>query len=222
MSVDAARRLLAVAADADPEALKSARNRAMMRAHPDHGGTEEALRQVLEAYELLEGWRSVGETPEDLGDSLCPRLEISPSLAMNGGRHMTRLADGRKVALTLPAGLRTGDKISAGGSILNVAIAGRPDLFVSGDDLCMVVKTEASLLANGGRLKVKTPGGVCMIWVPRQVGGNRIVRVLGRGLPARGRHAQGALLLKLVTENAKKESPTKAKRKRFGADWAAA
>lgn len=220
MSVDAARRLLAVSVDADPEALKSARNRAMMKAHPDHGGTEDALRLVLEAYELLEGWRSVGDAPQEAPNA--PRLEISPSLAMNGGRHMTRLADGRKVALTLPPGLRAGDKISAGGSILGVSIVGRPELFVSGDDLCMVVKTDPSVLANGGRLKVKTPSGVCMVWVPRQLGGNRIVRVLGRGLPARGRHSQGALLLKLVTEKIKTDTPTKAKRKRFGANWAAA
>ena len=34
------------------------------------------------------------------------RLEITPTIAMNGGRSVTRLLDGRRIAVTLPPGLR--------------------------------------------------------------------------------------------------------------------
>jgi curved DNA-binding protein len=207
MTMEAARRLLSVAADADGETLKSARNKAMMGAHPDHGGSEDALRLVIEAYSILIG---EGEAVADVYQ----RLEITPTIAMMGGRHLTRLADGRRVAISLPAGLRNGDKVSAGGSMLTVRIKAGGGVFVSGDDLCLQIKASASLLANGGRVKVKTPAGYCVVWIPKQVGSNRIVRVLGRGLPARGRYPQGALLIKLIPEQAANDAAKPAKRER--------
>lgn len=219
MTVEAARRLLSVEAGIDADALRTARNRAVMDAHPDHGGTEDALRLVLEAYALLEAVLNGAEPPVEPGP---PRMEISPALAMNGGRVITRLPGGRKLAITLPPGLRTGDRIAAGTTTFKVAIAGTPELFVSGDDICMVVKANPGLIVNGGRLKVQTPAGACVVWVPKQLGGARIVRVLGRGLPARGRHPQGALLIKLSSQGAAKDSPAKTKRRRFGSSWAAA
>jgi curved DNA-binding protein len=207
MTMEAARRLLSVVADADAETLKSARNKAMMGAHPDHGGSEDALRLVIEAYSILIGESEAG--PETL-----QRLEITPTVAMLGGRHQTRLADGRRIAISLPAGLRNGDKVSAGGAMMSVRIKAGGGIFVSGDDLCMQIKASNTLLANGGRVKVKTPAGYCVVWIPKQVGSNRIVRVLGRGLPARGRYPQGALLIKLIPEQAANEAVKPAKQKR--------
>lgn len=212
--METARRLLGVEPGIDADALRSARNRAAMNAHPDHGGTEEALRLVLEAHQMLDAMLALDVDAEPLKSS--PRLAITPSIAMNGGRTATRLPDGRRIVLSLPPGLRSGDRVSAGGELLKVDIAGRPELFVSGDDLCMTVRAAAPLLINGGRLKVRTPGGAFFVWVPRQVGTNRIVRVLGKGLPARGRHPQGALILKLVPEKSGKETSAKSKRRRFG------
>ena len=141
---------------------------------------------------------------------------------MTGGRQIVHMTDGRKLAIVLPAGLRAGDKVGAAGTLMSVAIRGRPEEFVSGDDLCLMVRASPALLANGGKLKVKTPVGYCLVFVPKQVGTNRIVRVLGRGLPARGRHRQGALVLKL--EPLKAAGPTASKSSRKGArpGWAAA
>jgi curved DNA-binding protein len=208
MTMEAARRLLSVVADADAETLKSARNRAMMGAHPDHGGSEESLRLVIEAYSIL-----IGESEAGREETL-QRLDITPTVAMMGGRHQTRLADGRRIAISLPAGLRNGDKVTAGGAMMTVRIKAGGGVFVSGDDLCMQIKASNNLLANGGRVKVKTPVGYCVVWIPKQVGSNRIVRVLGRGLPARGRYSQGALLIKLVPEEAANEAVKPAKQKR--------
>lgn len=222
ITVEAARRLLNVKPDADADALRAARNRAVMRAHPDHGGTEDALRDVLEAHKILEAMLGVDAANDEPAAPRGPRLEITPSIAMAGGRTVTRLADGRKVALNLPAGLRNGDRVSASGELLTVSVKGRPEVFVSGDDLCMTIKASPDLLRDGGRLKIRTPTGSCLVWIPKQTGSNRIVRVLGRGLPARGRHPQGALILKLVPDQPAKDTPAKAKRKRFGLAWAQA
>ena len=54
--MEVARRLLTVGPDADAETLRAARNKAVMTAHPDHGGSEDALREVLEAYKILAVW----------------------------------------------------------------------------------------------------------------------------------------------------------------------
>jgi curved DNA-binding protein len=214
LTIEAARRLLSIGPGVDAEALKTARNRAMMSAHPDHGGSEDALRLVIEAYAVLTGEREPAARPET--------LEISVAVAMTGGRQIVRMGDGRKLAIVLPAGLRSGDKVGAAGTLMSVAIRGRPEEFVSGDDLCLVVRAGAALLANGGKLKVKTPVGYCLVFVPKQVGTNRIVRVLGRGLPARGRHPQGALVLKLEPLKAAGAPSSKPSRKGARPGWAAA
>jgi curved DNA-binding protein len=225
ITAESARRLLGVDATADAAQLRAAFNRAVKKAHPDQGGDEAQLRRTLEAYRVLEtalGMAEVEEAPAGPARRTSgAKLEIGLTLAMKGGRVMTELPDGRRVNLTLPAGLRTGDKISAGGTVLTVQIKGRPDAFVTGDDIYLTIPASPMLLRDGGRLKVKTPGGTKLVWVPKQVGTNRIVRVLGEGLPERGKHAQGSLILRLMPAKPG-ETDAKAKLKRFGADWAAA
>lgn len=208
MTLDQARRLLGLDASASPEVMKAAYKAAVKTAHPDHGGTAERLRLTLEAWRILEGRPAPsasysGSSDHHAHDSI-PRLEITPVLAVVGGRLTTRLHDGRKVAVALPAGLRQGDKIMVSGMRLMIAIKGRPDMFVSGDDLCMTVPVNETILRDGGHLKVKTPMGSRMVWAPKQVGTNRIVRITGQGLPAAGRHQLGALVLKLVPEKSAK------------------
>jgi curved DNA-binding protein len=225
MTTDEARRILGVAAGADASALRAAFNVAVKMAHPDGGGSDDALRRTVDAYRFLDG-RTSG--PEDevhfhagSSDGL-PRLEITPTLAVIGGRLVTRLVDGRRVAITLPAGLRQGDRISAKGSLLSVVVKGRPEMFVSGDDLCLTIRTNEATLRDGGRVKIKTPAGPRMVWVPRQVGTNHIVRIPGQGLPATPRHAVGSMILKLVADKPMKPTKVETKRKGFASAWSGA
>jgi curved DNA-binding protein len=223
MTVEVARRLLAVEANADADTIRAAFKRAVKTAHPDQGGTDEAFRLVLEAHRILDGWQGVEEAQADEARRYAAsRLEITLTVAMTGGRSVTKLDDGRKVSVNLPAGLRNGDKVAAAGATLTVVVRGRPEAFISGDDLCMTIKASAALLTAGGRLKVKTPVGVCIVWIPKDLPNPRIVRVLGRGMPARGRHPQGALILKLVPEKGAKDAAGGSKGKRFANNWAAA
>jgi len=224
ISVEQARRVLGVAKDCDPAALRRAFNKAAKKAHPDHGGTQEAFGLALEAFQMLQGLHSAAEAPAvEPVSPLGPRLEISLTVALKGGRTVTRLADGRRIAITVPPGMRNGDRIAAGGETLCVNIRGRPDAFVSGDDLCITAPTTAAVLREGGRVRVKTPAGPYDIWVPKQVGTNRIVRIPGKGLPARGQHPQGSLIIKLIAGKPGKEGgAAKSKLKRFSSSWAAA
>lgn len=219
ITIEMARRILAVDKKCDANALRAAFNKAVKASHPDHGGTEQSLTRTLEAYRVLEAWQTAADATFESADPASQRLEISLAVAMKGGRTVTRLADGRRISLTLPAGLRNGDKVSAAGEVLSIQTHARPDAFISGDDLCVTVRTTPLVLQEGGRLRVRTPTGSCLVWVPKQVGTNRIVRILGKGLPARGRHPQGSLIIKLVVGKPAKETAAKSKLKRFATSW---
>lgn len=213
MSLAMARRVLGVGEKASPDEIRSAYRAAVKTAHPDHGGTAEELRLTLEAWRVLEGKPAPSQAEAETSGPTVNRLEITPVIAVVGGRMITRLPDGRKAAITLPPGLRAGDKIMASGVRLTITIKGRPDMFVSGDDLCMSIKASPSVFRDGGQLKIKTPTGSRMVWIST-VGANNIVRINGQGLPATSRHKQGALLLKLVPDSGAKEPASKLKRRR--------
>jgi curved DNA-binding protein len=232
MTTEEARRILGVTAAADAAALRAAFNHAVKAAHPDGGGSDDALRRTVDAYRFLDGRTEAADDDVHFGatagaatESGLSRLEITPTLAVIGGRLVTRLPDGRRVAITLPAGLRQGDRISAKGSLLSVVVKGRPEMFVSGDDLCLTVRTNEAILRDGGRIKIKTPSGSRLVWVSRQVGTNHIVRIPGQGLPATRAHPVGSMILKLVADKPDKPvKPTKTqtKRKGFASAWAGA
>lgn len=222
MTRDQARRLLGVGAKASADEIRAGYRNMLKRAHPDHGGSDEMLRLVLEAYRLLE------EQAQPAGDDFTAqapagdRLEITPVIAVVGGRVATRLPDGRRVNVSLPKGLRQGDKIKVKDVVMSIAIKGRREMFVAGDDLCMMVRTTAQVLLEGGRVTVKMPTGPRTLWVSKPSDSNHIVRVLGAGLPATKRHKQGNLILKLVPERGPKDSRLRAKVKKFTNDWAPA
>lgn len=219
MTTGRARLVLGVSAAASADEIRVAYRIAVKGAHPDHGGSEEALSAVLEALRVLEGKPSQSETHASPAPT--QRLEITPVIAVVGGRLVTRLADGRRAAVTLPAGLRQGDRILVSGVRMAITIKGREGMFVSGDDLCMTVAASPDILREGGNLKVKTPTGSRMVWVSK-AGPGGIVRIAGQGLPKTGRHQQGALVLKLVPDDRKTDTASKSKRKRFAGLWASA
>lgn len=223
MTRDQARRLLKLGATPSAEEVRAAYRAALMTAHPDQGGTEDKLRLVLDAYRMLdttvrEPMGSDFEAVEPLGD----RIEITPVIAVVGGRVSTRLPDGRRVSVNVPKGLRQGDKLKIKDVVMSVTIKGRREMFVAGDDLCMMVRTTAQVLLDGGRVTVKMPTGPKALWVSKPADSNHIVRVMGQGLPATSRHKQGNLILKLVPERGPKDSRTRVKVKKFTDDWAPA
>lgn len=223
MTQDQARRVLGVDARAPREEIRVAYRAALLRAHPDQGGTDEMLRLVLEAWRILDDERPPRAAGMDRGElePAAARLEITPVVAMVGGRVVTRLADGRRVTVTLKAGLRQGDKVRVKDTVLNIVIKGRRELFVSGDDLCIMVKTTPQVLLEGGRVTVKTPKGPKTFWVSKPANANHIVKIPGEGLPGNGKHKQGSLILKLVPERGPKESRLRARLRKFAGEWAA-
>ena len=221
-----ARALLGVGSDAGEADLRRAFHQAAKAAHPDRdGGCAERFRQVVEAYRVLAPQPRSDERffqPPTLAPlALADLLAITPLIAMHGGETVHAFKDGRQIRLTLPAGLRAGDRVRADGVELEVVIRREGVMLVRGDDLWMSLDVDRHLLDKGGRLEIETPLGRRIVWINRKAGARGLVRLVGQGLPARAGHGQGHLFLRLSPQTDKIDSAARTLLRRFAAAWAA-
>ena len=228
MSAKRAREVLGAGPLAGPAELRRAFREAAKRAHPDRkGGDAERFREVVEAYHILQGAPAprdrISQPPATVARPMAasPTLSAPPLVAMMGGKVEHRLPDGRRVKIELPPGLRAGDTVRVGDALLEVAIRGDGEMMVRGDDLWITVKIDPRLLAEGGRIGVETPLGRRVVWLTKKAGARGLIRLVGQGLPARGRHRQGHLFLRLAADSATGDSAARAQLRRFAAAWAA-
>jgi curved DNA-binding protein len=221
MSLKLAREVLGVSSLSTPAEIRYAFRDAAKRAHPDSGGDEAAFRQVMEAYRRLQH----SELDEDVAPKIerptGRTLEIPPHVALDGGDVEYALENGRSVRIALPAGLRTGDKIRAGGLTFSVYIRAQGGVLARGDDLWLTVKVAPATLKKGGRLRLDTPLGKRLVWIDRKAAERGLVRLEGQGLPPRGRHPRGHLFLRLSPETSTADSAALALIRRFTSAWAA-
>lgn len=218
-ALDAARALLGVAPGADEHALRKAFRTAAKLAHPDRaGGDADRFRAVLDAYHTLRDAPTTLLAPAEA--HLTP-ITIDAAMAMSGGSVEVE-ARGRQLRLTLPPGMRAGDKMRAGGVMFRICISAADDIQIRGDDLWMTCSVEPSVVERGGRVSIETPLGRRIVWVTERAGQRGLVRVAGQGLPARGDHPKGDLFLRLEPTAAKApESAARTLLRRFAATWAA-
>jgi curved DNA-binding protein len=225
LSLQTARALLGVAPGADERELRAAYREAAKRAHPDRPGGDAALfRDVLAAYRLLQDnpaapihFPPAVAQPARVEQA---SLRIDTALAFAGGA-LDLKVDARKLRLTLPAGLRAGDKVRVEDVTFQVTIAHDPDALVRGDDLWLTARLDARALAEGGRIEVTTALGPRLVWISTKAAARGLVRLPGQGLPARGQHRAGDLFLRLEALGDGAESAARSQLKRFAAAWAA-
>jgi curved DNA-binding protein len=216
--------LLGAEPGADPDDLRRAFHRTVKLVHPDaNGGDGERLRQVIEAFRRLDPATAepqAAERPDFEGEPA--RLDITAAQAMTGGWAELRLGAAAHVSVQLPPGLRAGEIVRISGQCFRVDVTRADGLSVSGDDILMVAKVSAALLADGGRLTVETPTRATQVWISRADAARGFVRVRGMGLPERGARPDGDLLLCLKpAEEVDADSSARVKRQRFVAAWAA-
>lgn len=226
IAIAEARRQLGLSPGADAEAVQRAFRKAVKAAHPDLvGGDGARLRLVIEAYQCLGGGtRAVPDAAPEAAPDLTReiRLEITPAQAMAGGWARTELDDGRSVQVRLPPGLRSGDRVRVSGEMLLVSIINAAAAAVAGNDVLVTVFVDRETMEGGGRLLVDTPIGETSVFVSRAETARGFSRLDGLGLPARGAHAAGDLILRLLAAPDRRfETEARLKRRRFGAAWAA-
>jgi curved DNA-binding protein len=226
ISLKAAREVLGVGPLFTSGELRRAFRDAAKQAHPDRaGGGAEHFRQVVEAYHRLQAAQA---GPDRIIQPPAPRqpepavLHIDPLVALRGGLTEHQLGDGRRIRVRLPAGLRSGDTVRAGGADLAVVLRGAPEMLVRGDDLWVTATVSPRLLAEGGRVALETPLGRRIVWLTTKAGERKLIRLAGQGLPARGSHRQGHLFLRLAPARAGQiDSAARTLLRRFTAAWAA-
>ena len=197
--------------------VRRAFREAAKRAHPDRPGGEAArFQQVLEAYHLLQGAGLALPAPatEDT-------LTITPVTALNGGERELMLTDGRRIRISLPPGLRQGDRLRTAGATFAIDITALGDTLVRGDDLWITARLAPQVLSDGGRVAVDTPLGRRIVWITKKAAERGLLRLAGEGLPARDGKSQGSLFIRLTAGETPVEGPARQQLRRFAAAWAA-
>lgn len=233
MSVRAARETLGLGALYSAADLRRAFRDAAKQAHPDReGGDEAQFRRVMEAYHRLQGLKTAAadrivqppaaRAPDPPPAARPGILVIDPLIALSGGVVEHQMADGRRVRATLPPGLREADRVRIASRELTVEIASTADLLVRGDDLWVNAEIDPKTLAQGGRVAVETPVGRRIVWLTPRATARKLVRLVGQGLPPRGRHIQGDLFLRLApARGGQADSAARNLLRKFAAAWAA-
>jgi curved DNA-binding protein len=229
MTADEALGLLGLTGPASPETVADAFRGRLSDGRADQG----ALRKVIEAYGLVQSLHK--RKPETAVDGAVDEpkrnakdiLNISINEALTGVKRRIRLPDGSRAPVNLPAGLRTDDVIRLkrlGGdkdAFLKIRIGVEPHRSVEGHDVKLVVAVDRRVLGHGGQVQIETPDGPHRVWVRSTFNEGETVRLRGRGLPARGDHPAGDLLVLPVGLEAAAPTDARAKLERFAAAWAA-
>lgn len=238
MTAAEARRTLGVDAGADAGEIGRAYRAAVKAAHPDHGGDSEELGRVLEAHKLLLKLAKVRTVfaavrtapPARPAPPPPPRvvdLAIGLQDAIFGAVRPVQAAPGRRVQVRLPAGVRPGEQLRLKGAgedgadvLVRVDVRLEPGVVLKDGDIWLEVSAPAKRLREGRKLEVDTPRGRRAFAAPRTLEDEALVRLKGEGLPARGRHARGDLILRLKLQP-EPRAGARELLKRFSARWAA-
>ncbi len=214
---------LGLTPEADEDAIRDAFRARLKQSHPDvAGGSDTRVRRIILARDLLMSDSRKASTNaqwlrelaySDIDADGAHLLNITLAQAIYGGEavqdvhaleitaaheELNSLTDMKTLRITLPAGLREGDKLR-----LTTEGALRPEqLFrihivlengarVSGDDIYITSKVEARFMCNGGLTVIDTPHGPREVAVAREQEQTLVLR--GLGLPATDKRPCGDL-----------------------------
>ena len=171
------------------------------------------------------GTSSRGFSGTRRGADLEAELELSLEDAMRGGHRWVALGEGRSYEVTIPPGVRDGQRIRLAGEggpgrgdgppgdlFLRVHLKPHPRFRVTGDDLSTDLPVSPWEAALGATVEVKTLDGSARVKVPAGSSCGRRLRLRGEGMP-RGGGERGDLYAEVKIVVPKKL--TKAERKAF-------
>jgi curved DNA-binding protein len=145
------------------------------------------------------GARGRGFTSVRRGADLEAELELSLEEAAKGGHRWVRLADGRSYEVSVPPGIRDGQRIRLAGEgaegvgggprgdlLLRVRIRPHPRLRLEGDDLYAELAVSPWEAALGASVELRTLDGTAQVKVPAGSSCGRRLRLRGEGWPRSG------------------------------------
>ena len=140
-------------------------------------------------------------------------IEIGLEEAYRGSERSLELIDPdgsrRRIAVTIPAGIRSGSKLRVAGEgtgrtgargdlYLKVSIRPHPRFELRGNDLRTVVDVPAAVAALGGEVAAPTLDGASVsLTIPAETQNGRVLRLRGLGMPAVRGKDRGDLLVQV-------------------------
>ena len=103
--------------------------------------------------------------------------------------------------VTIPAGVKTGSKVRAGGLIMTVTVQPHKDFVMDGSDLHTKVPVDLYVALLGGEIHVETLQGTLALVIPADTQNGKVFRLKGQGMPdVRDNNKRGDLLVEVVVE----------------------
>jgi len=188
---------------------------------------EEAM-EILRRAKERRGSTERREEQERGGD-VEYRLHITLSEAVYGVTKTVTVSGGRAVEVTVPPEVVEGHRVrlagygqtgkdggTAGDAVVEIAVKPHPHLRREGRDVVLEVPLTLAEAVLGTRLTIPTLTGKVALTIPEGTNGGTVLRLRGKGLPARAGGTAGDQLVEVTIELA---DPADAKLKAFVKKW---
>ncbi len=136
-----------------------------------------------------------------------PKTEVKSTVSLEeayrGTQRMLQTEDGKRLEVTIPAGVKTGSKVRMRGSdygdiYLNITVDPDAQFAREGDNLRVTVTADLYTAVLGGEIQVPTMDGAVMLTIPAGSQNGRTFRLRGKGMPKlKNADEHGDLLVKL-------------------------
>lgn len=144
---------------------------------------------------------SRGQAKPRRGQSLEYPVEVTLEEAYRGTARTLSFADGKRLEVKVPAGVRAGSRVrlagkgAQGGDLyLIVTVKPHPTFERRGDDLYVGVSVPLVVAMLGGEAQVPTLKGKVALKIPPETQNGRTFRLAGQGMPHLGNSTRGDLL----------------------------
>jgi curved DNA-binding protein len=155
--------------------------------------------------DLLRGFGTGrGQAQPRRAQSLEHPVEVTLEEAYRGTTRTLSFADGKRLEVKVPAGVRTGSRVrlagkgARGGDLyLKVTVKPHPTFERRGDDLLVGVSVPLVVAMLGGEAQVPTLKGKVALKIPAETQNGRTFRLAGQGMPHLGNKSSGDLMAKV-------------------------
>jgi len=155
--------------------------------------------------DMMGGFRfSRGQAKPRRARSLEHPVEVTLEEAYRGTTRTLSFADGKRLEVKVPAGVRTGSRVrlagkgARGGDLyLIVTVKPHPTFERRGDDLLVGVSVPLAVAMLGGEVKVPTLKGKVALKIPPETQNGRTFRLAGQGMPHLGNSSRGDLMARV-------------------------
>ena len=131
-------------------------------------------------------------------------VEVTLEEAYRGTARTLSFADGKRLEVKVPAGVRTGSRVrlagkgTRGGDLyLIVTVKPHPTFERRGDDLYAGVSVPLVKAVLGGEVQVPTLKGKVALKIPSETQNGRTFRLAGQGMPRLGKSSRGDLMARV-------------------------